>query len=358
MLQMSSEMICPAIQYTSRRELINRFFSQHECSLGSASEHDSLNNIAGMPNASNTVFSAVFEQSPVGQILLDRNGNVLAINATLCELLSLNLEQPKPVTWNDIRGTGKMFTFDGSPLNDSNDPMKTSLRDGVEIEGRIMVKNHDTSLWVSITIFPVIDDSGDILAIAATMTDITGFKEVQEMLYYQATHDPLTGLANRALFSATLTNALSRSKRTHLGGAVMALDLDRFKEVNDTYGHPAGDELLVKVSSALLSEVRGMDIVARIGGDEFAILLSDIAYSDLKIAGIIAGKICKALSTPFEIQGNKVSISVSIGISFFPLDGFDEKVLIAKADSAMYHVKGGERNGWKFWSDAPGRNKV
>ena len=354
---MSSELICPVIQYSNKDELYNRFFAGQKCSHGGKPAYGLVNNIADLSDVSKSVFSAVFEQSPVGQILLDRDGNVLAVNETVCELLSLETEPGESMTWNNIRGSGKIFTFEGAPLDDTNDPMKASLRDGVEIEDRIMVKNHDTSIWVSITIFPVIENDS-ITAIAATMTDITGFKEVQEMLYYQATHDPLTGLANRALFSASLANALSRSKRTHLGGAVLALDLDHFKNVNDTYGHAAGDELLIKISSALLSEVRGMDIVARIGGDEFAILLSDIAYSDLKIAGIIAGKICKALAAPFDIQGNKVSISVSIGISFFPLDGFDEKVLLAKADSAMYQVKGGERNGWKFWSDAPDRSKV
>ena len=137
----------------------------------------------------------------------------------------------------------------------------------------------------------------------------------------------------------------------------MAIDLDNFKKVNDTMGHAAGDELLIKVADRLTGEVRETDVVARIGGDEFNILLQDIEGEDnVSTTGQIAHRICDALARPFSIWGQNVRITSSIGISLFPANGTDEETLLARADMAMYQVKEQGRNGWKFWQEPTQEN--
>jgi diguanylate cyclase (GGDEF)-like protein len=189
-----------------------------------------------------------------------------------------------------------------------------------------------------------------VIAAAASAVDITDFKEMQEILYHHATHDQLTGLPNKSLFTSGMTKALARAKRGQSFGAVLLIDVDKFKRVNDALGHGSGDSLLTKVAERICSEVRETDTVARLGGDEFIVLLSDIEKDeDLEeVADDVAGRICRAAAQPLVIRGNEVCVTVSIGISIYPRHGLDEDVLITKAAEAMYEVKENGRNGWRF----------
>jgi diguanylate cyclase (GGDEF)-like protein len=153
----------------------------------------------------------------------------------------------------------------------------------------------------------------------------------------QAHHDALTGLPNRRLLQDRLRVALARANRDGGVLAVLCLDLDGFKAVNDTYGHPAGDELLRRVGERLDGLMRAEDTAARIGGDEFVVVLSSIAgalYSEL-----VAGRIVQSLSAPYTIQGHSVTISTSIGIAVSPTDGSDAAALMKAADEALYNAK-------------------
>jgi diguanylate cyclase (GGDEF)-like protein len=178
-------------------------------------------------------------------------------------------------------------------------------------------------------------------------SNISERKEAEEQMKRLAHHDTLTDLPNRILFNDRLHQAINTAKREKGRLALMFIDLDKFKPVNDTYGHAVGDLLLQEVASRLLGCVRDSDTVSRIGGDEFVILLSTIeSESD---ATLVAGKILNSLVQPFELTGIRLSISSSIGISIFPDHGSDEKRLTKHADIAMYHAKHGGRNNAKVY---------
>jgi diguanylate cyclase (GGDEF)-like protein/PAS domain S-box-containing protein len=164
----------------------------------------------------------------------------------------------------------------------------------------------------------------------------------EDFLRYQATHDLLTGLPNRQLLQERLTQALTWADDNHLYGAVMFLDLDGFKAVNDTYGHHAGDLLLKEVAQRLSADLRSSDTVARLGGDEFAILLPAIPRH--QVADRVARKVVDAVSRPYQIEGQTMAVTTSIGIAFFPDDGTDPKQLLERADMAMFQAKRQGRN--------------
>jgi diguanylate cyclase (GGDEF)-like protein/PAS domain S-box-containing protein len=177
--------------------------------------------------------------------------------------------------------------------------------------------------------------------------DITDRKRAEELISHQAYHDILTDLPNRILFKDRLGLAVIQAKRNETELAVMFIDLDRFKLVNDTLGHVKGDELLQLVAACLKNCLRRGDTLARIGGDEFTVVLPELR--DRQDAVIIADKILESLRNPFVLDGNEVYISASIGIAVFPVDGESIDELLRHADIAMYHVKAQGKNGYSFY---------
>jgi two-component system cell cycle response regulator len=162
-------------------------------------------------------------------------------------------------------------------------------------------------------------------------------KRTEERLTYLAQYDHLTGLVNRSLFRDRLVQAMARSKRLQQPIGLMLLDLDRFKAVNDTFGHDMGDDLLKAVSERLKTCVREVDTVARMGGDEFTIILEGVS-SDQNIL-VVAKRITESIATPFELQGHHISIGVSIGVTIYPHDDHPVDELLKHADIAMYRAK-------------------
>ncbi|HKY02714.1 MAG TPA: EAL domain-containing protein [Burkholderiales bacterium] len=176
--------------------------------------------------------------------------------------------------------------------------------------------------------------------------------EHAQRVEYLAFHDALTGLPNRSFFSKLLIQSIAHSQRYERKLAVLFLDLDRFKSINDTLGHEAGDELLREVSRRLQGCLRESDMVARLGGDEFVVLLPELAED--KYAGIVANKILVETARPFVLLGHEFSVTASIGISVFPQDGADEQSLTKNADIAMYHAKDQGKNNYQYFSKALG----
>lgn len=189
----------------------------------------------------------------------------------------------------------------------------------------------------AVTITPLTDEHGKITHYISSGKDITENIQTQERLHHLAHHDALTGLPNRVLFVERLKHALQRAERRKRSVAVLFLDMDRFKIVNDTLGHEAGDRLLQAMAARLHACVREGDTVARFGGDEFAGFLSDVASPE--DVAIVVGKFLDALAPPFLIDGHELFISGSIGISLYPEDGTDTQTLMKNADSAMYRAK-------------------
>lgn len=186
--------------------------------------------------------------------------------------------------------------------------------------------------------------------IARTLRQAIKRKQAELKLRRLAHYDSLTGLANRSQFRRRLEQALERGVRRQRGVALMMIDLDRFKAVNDTLGHQAGDRMLVMVAKRLRACLRECDKVARLGGDEFTVTLEELSSPDE--AAAIAQKIVEAISRPFMVGGQEFYVTPSIGITLHPLDGDNADTLIKNADTAMYQVKAGGRNGFKFFTPA------
>ncbi|MGZ5318824.1 MAG: putative bifunctional diguanylate cyclase/phosphodiesterase [Actinomycetota bacterium] len=211
-----------------------------------------------------------------------------------------------------------------------------------------MVHEDGTIKWVLEQAFPVKDEQGKPWLIQGVIFDISERKRAEEQVAFLAYHDKLTGLPNRALFEEMLENAIARARRHDLGVGVVYLDLDNFKLVNDSLGHPAGDLLLAQLGDRLRDCTREADLVARQGGDEFLMLLADLEReagdshgrdgAEL-IAESVAERVHEALREPFDLHGVEFFASGSIGISLFPQDALDAPSLLKNADAAMYRSK-------------------
>ncbi len=193
------------------------------------------------------------------------------------------------------------------------------------------------------------NEQGHLVSILSLAQDISSRVEAEQRLNYLANHDPLTGLPNRSLLQERLKQALARTKRSGKTMALLFIDLDRFKVVNDTLGHKVGDRLLKQVSETLRDCVRGSDTIARLGGDEFMLLLEDQANRDS--AASLANKMLLALTQPFYIDDHEIFIGASIGISLYPDDGQDIESLTKNADVAMYRAKESGSNSYQFFAE-------
>lgn len=208
--------------------------------------------------------------------------------------------------------------------------------------------------WLSIS--SVKDQAGKITHYVAVFSDITERKANEARIAFLAHHDPLTTLPNRTLFQDRLEQALARAERNGEMVALMFLDLDRFKTINDSLGHLAGDRLLQSVAERLTHCVRDTDTVCRQGGDEFLIALTDVHDAD--VPARVAQKILRRLSEPFDIDGHKLGTSFSIGIAIYPNDGLDADSIMKNADTAMYHAKESGRNTYRFFTEEMNANAL
>jgi diguanylate cyclase (GGDEF)-like protein len=203
---------------------------------------------------------------------------------------------------------------------------------------------------VEVHCYPVFDSSGDIIQFIENNVDISERKLFEQMAFF----DTLTGLPNRTLFFDRLDHAISLAKRNRQTLALLFLDLDRLKIVNDNFGHNAGDLLLKEIGARLKNCLRQSDTVARMGGDEFTIILTPI--TNPQDAGIFARKMLKIVAEPCSISGHEFIISGSVGISLYPEDGDNAEILLQKADIAMYRSKEQRNNIFRFYTSAYNEN--
>ncbi len=285
--------------------------------------------------------AAVFENTAEAIMIADRNSRITAINPAFTRITGW--EGP------DVIGENPRILNSGRHDDAFFNAMYRELARHGHWEGEVWNRRKNGSVFPSwLTISQITDDQGQTCEFIALFSDITKRKEAEEVILHQANYDALTQLPNRTLFLDRLNSALLAAKRAGGRIALMFIDLDRFKWVNDTLGHAAGDQLLKMAAERLRGCVRETDTVSRLGGDEFTVVLSNIR--DGTDVDRVAGTILDELARMFLIEGTEVFISGSIGITVFPEDGADVETLLKNADTAMYRAKEAGRNAFRFFT--------
>lgn len=294
--------------------------------------------------------SRTIEQSPVSIMITDPAGRIEYVNPSFARLTEYAFEE---VVGKDPR---ILMSEETAPAQYKK--LWDTITAGREWRGELRNrKKNGEAYWTSASIYPLVDGMGEITNFIAFQEDITERKAAEASIRQMAYHDPLTGLPNRQLFSELMHQAVAHARRHGLLMAVLFLDLDRFKVINDTLGHTVGDQLLQAAAQRIRESCRReRDIIARRGGDEFIILLPEL--EDRQEAARIAQKIIDSFGRVFSLPENELYITTSIGISTYPRDGEDIDTLIKNADMAMYRAKEGGRNRYHLYTPAMDANAL
>jgi diguanylate cyclase (GGDEF)-like protein/PAS domain S-box-containing protein len=282
----------------------------------------------------------VFDSSVEGILITDASSRIVTVNQAFTAITGYGIEEAVGKTPALLRS--------GKHTEDFYQQMWASLKEAGQWHGEIWNRRKGGETFLEwLTISAVKNDKGETTNFVAVFSDITTRKLAEERLNYLANHDALTGLPNRILFMERLALALAHAHRNRKMAAVMFFDLDRFKIVNDTLGHAAGDELLQEVARRVSCCLREDDTVARQGGDEFTVILEGLGNE--RDVAPVAQKIIDALAKPIDLGGQEVFVTASIGISVYPNDGPDAQTLVKNADAAMYRAKDLGKNNYQFF---------
>jgi diguanylate cyclase (GGDEF)-like protein/PAS domain S-box-containing protein len=287
-------------------------------------------------------YASTVELAAVGIAHVDEGGRFVWFNQRLRDMLGYSSDELRKLTvWqvshpDDVRVT-----------DTDRKRLHSGEIDTLTAEKRYL-RNDGTTLWVRITSAVRRRADGTLLYDVSIVEDVTARRNAEERVRYLATHDELTGLPNRALFSELLGHAIEKARRHERQCAVVFVDLDRFKIVNDSLGHAAGDQLLKEVAERLRQSARKSDCIARLGGDEFVLLIEDV--TDSSVAAGVAKKILSSLLMPVRIARHECRVTGSIGIATYPLDATDAPTLMKHADMAMYRAKEEGKNNYQFYS--------
>ena len=290
-----------------------------------------------------------FDSASEGIMITDVKARIVAINKGFTEITGYSED--------DVLGKSPKVLQSGNQDDQFYKDMWSTLKKEERWHGEVFNKRktgEDYYEWLTIT--AVKDNAGQVVNYVGVFADITDIKRSQNRLHELVNHDPLTGLPNRRLLNELLEHSIKRAERDNHEIALLFIDLDRFKAVNDSLGHQVGDKLLLEASRRISLSMRDSDVVARLGGDEFVVMMDMISKpSD---AALVAKKIIHALQIEFNIDGHEIYISASVGISIFPKDCADVEGLIKAADIAMYQVKNKGKNNHCFYSDDLSKNAV
>ncbi len=308
--------------------------------------------------------NAIERKAVEDALYVEKERAVVTLNsigdAVLCTDISgnityLNLVAETMTGWQREAATGKPLAevfriIDGATRETSRNPMEMAVEQNRTVGltvNCVLIRRDGFESAIEDSAAPIHDRAGRITGAVIVFHDVSAARAMSVQMTHSAQHDLLTSLPNRLLLNDRVTQAIALARRQNKPTAVIFLDLDRFKYINDSLGHAIGDELLQSVSKRLLANVRASDTVSRQGGDEFVILLSEITH--LGDAATSARKILLSLNAPHSIRGQDLRIDGSIGISVYPEDGQDAETLIKNADTAMYHAKESGRNNFQFF---------
>jgi diguanylate cyclase (GGDEF)-like protein/PAS domain S-box-containing protein len=288
------------------------------------------------------LYRRVFNQSYQFMSVLDADGKVMTVNQTAIDFI---MTDEKNITGKPL--------WEAPWCQHSKEEQK-KIQDGIVMASRGFFIRFETTQcipgkelhYIDFSLKPIFGNDGKVQIIIQEGRDITERKHEEMYLQKIATHDPLTGLPNMRLLYDRLNQAIVRAYRSDKIIAVLFIDLDSFKQINDSMGHSKGDQMLLQVSERLVKSVREIDTVSRLGGDEFVIVLEDVL--DLDNINAITKRLIYNITKPYDISGRSVLITASIGISIFPYDSTDPEILLQKADNAMYQVKHTSKNDYKI----------
>ncbi|MDP2825367.1 MAG: EAL domain-containing protein [Sulfuritalea sp.] len=284
--------------------------------------------------------AGVFDHAQEGILITDAQGNIVDVNDAFLVLTGYPREE--------VLGRNPRFLSSGTQNAEFYHTMWQTLHEKGFWRGELVNRRKDGTLYVQQTnISAVHDEHGKVRRYIGLSSDVSALKESQDQLEQMAYFDALTGLPNRRLLSDRLHQAIAQTQRSDRLLAICYLDLDDFKPINDSWGHAAGDRLLVEVAQRLTTHVRAGDTVSRLGGDEFVVLLGNLAHFDECEKAL--ERIRTAMSTPFMLREGEAKLSASIGVTLYPLDGADPDALIRHADQAMYDAKQGGRNRYSLF---------
>jgi diguanylate cyclase (GGDEF)-like protein/PAS domain S-box-containing protein len=299
---------------------------------------------------------ALFVEKERAQVTLKCIGDAVICTDISGNITFLNIVAEKMTGWSCQEAAGRPLAevfriIDGATRLPAPDPLEMAIAQNrtVALTANCVLLRRDGSEFpIEDSAAPIHNRAGGVIGGVIVFHDVSAARAMALQMMYSAQHDFVTNLPNRLLLNDRTTQSISLARRNNRSVAVLFLDLDHFKYINDSLGHAVGDQLLQCVSKRLQTSVRGSDTVSRQGGDEFVILLSEITHPEH--AATIAQKILLSLNVPYSIEGHDLHIDGSIGISIYPADGEDAETLIKNADTAMYHAKERGRNNFQFFT--------
>lgn len=300
---------------------------------------------------------ALFVERERAQVTLNSIGDAVLSTDIAGNVVYLNVVAEEMTGWSRREAIGRPLAevfriIDGATREPALDPLAQAVRQNKVVglaANCILVRRDGSESAIEDSAAPIHDRSGQVTGAVIVFHDVSAARAVTQRMAHLAQHDFLTNLPNRMLLGDRVANAISLARRHAKKCAVLFLDLDGFKRINDALGHPAGDELLHSVSRRLVTCVRGSDTVSRQGGDEFVVLLSEIEHA--ADAAVSAQKVLSVLAPPHRVAGRELNVTASIGISICPDHGADAETLIRCADTAMYQAKEEGRNTFRFFNE-------
>jgi diguanylate cyclase (GGDEF)-like protein/PAS domain S-box-containing protein len=356
--------------------VVNRRGLQVEIEYSAVAMHDALGRFAGavivsrarrqtaeiaLQSSNESLLAnadALFEEKERAQVTLNSIGDAVISTNFSGRVSYLNVVAEKMTGWVQVEASG-------SAVDEIFRLVDTATRETIPcptaqaiIENRkisleavcVLIRRDAEEIAVEVSAAPIHDRNGGVIGAVMVAHDVTAARELSMKLARLALHDSLTDLPNRALFSDRLSQATTNAQANGGYAALLYVDLDRFKHINDTLGHAIGDKLLQTVARRLLGCVRNTDTVSRQGGDEFVVLLADIVH--IKDAVTCAEKILGTLEAPYQIGEQELRVSASVGVAIFPNDASEAEALLRCADSAMYQAKYHGRNNYKLFNPA------
>jgi diguanylate cyclase (GGDEF)-like protein/PAS domain S-box-containing protein len=302
-----------------------------------------------------TAEEMLFTEKERAQVTLDSIGDAVLSTDLEGKVTYLNVVAEKITGWTRAEAAGKdinevFVIIDGSTREPCANPLRSAIQKNRTVgltPNCILIRRDGTEFAIEDSAAPIHDQHGLATGAVIVFHDVSVARAMGAEMSHMAQHDILTNLPNRTLLQDRLTQAIATASRNDSRIAVLFLDLDGFKHINDSLGHATGDRLLQFVAKRLLAAVRTSDTVCRLGGDEFVILLSDVAHAG--DAGVKAGKILSALSAPFEMEQITLRITASVGVTTYPEDGQSAELLMRNADLAMYQAKEKGRSNYQFY---------